>query len=98
MANDKPTNQRMGFGYSQARAAGLGGVRASRSPNQVNKLVKESKSNREYTRLLRIQMRIDPEWRQLIELRISEGHAPQTIYEEIRSIEHYAWTHRRKRL
>jgi hypothetical protein len=49
MTNDKPTSQRMGFGYGQARAAGLGGVRASRSPRQVNKIIQENKSAREAT-------------------------------------------------
>ena len=53
MTNDKPTSLRMGFGYGQARAAGLGGVRASRSPRQVNQILKENKSARDATESLR---------------------------------------------
>lgn len=58
MANDDPTSLRMGFGYRQARASGLGGLRPDRSPNQVNKYVSASKAARE----IRREVEADPEW------------------------------------
>ena len=58
MANDDPTSLRMGFGYHQARASGLGGVRSDRSPNQVNKYTSASKA----ARGLRREIEADPEW------------------------------------
>jgi hypothetical protein len=41
MANDPPSNLRMGFGYHQARAAGLGGLRQDKSPRQVNREISD---------------------------------------------------------
>ena len=90
MANDKPTSLRMGFGYGQARAAGLGGVRASRSPRQVNKILQENKSDRDATASLREAAK-DYHWALLITHRIEEGQTPQEISNEIYWIKRYAW-------
>jgi hypothetical protein len=78
MKNDKPTSLRRGFGYEQARAAGLGGVLASRSPRQVNKILKEKKSTRSATELLRESAQ-DPDWVPLIKYRVAEGQTPEQI-------------------
>ena len=90
MTNDKTTSQRMGFGYGQARAAGLGGVRASRSPRQVNKIIQENKSAREATEALREYAK-DPDYAILITHRAEEGSTPAQINEEISWIRRYAW-------
>jgi hypothetical protein len=90
MTNDKPTSLRMGFGYGQARAAGLGGVLTPRSPRQVNKILKENRSSREVTDSLREYAK-DHDWALLITHRIEEGNAPEQINEEIFWIRRYAW-------
>jgi hypothetical protein len=90
MTNDKPTSLRMGFGYGQARAAGLGGVRASRSPRQVNKILQENKSARDATESLREYVK-DLNWALLITHRVEEGNTPEQINEEISWIRRYAW-------
>lgn len=87
MANDHPTSLRMGFGYRDARAAGLGGIRADRSPRQYNKIVDENKAEREALNSLREAAK-DPEWIPLIEHRVAEKLAAQRIANEI------AWTER----
>ena len=88
--NDHPTSRRMGFGFEQARAAGLEGIRPDRSPRQVNKIIQESKETREAIRELQ-EVRADPEWKQLIEHRASQGHSAQEIAIELGWIKRYAW-------
>lgn len=89
MANDPPTNLRMGFGYEQARAAGLGGVRADRSPRQVNKIVEQNKIDRKAVQELR-EAAADPEWAPLIEHRVGEKRTAEQIAEEIYWIKRYS--------
>jgi len=59
----------MGFGYHQARKSGLGGIRADRSPNQVNQYTRASKAARK----LREEVQTDPAWAPFIEHWISDG-------------------------
>jgi hypothetical protein len=87
MRNDPPTNLRMGFGYRQARRAGLGGVRASRSPNQYNKAVDEN----EALRRLRRERELDSGWIPFIVHWIDEGISPERILELLSSAQHHAW-------
>jgi hypothetical protein len=89
MANDDPTSLRMGFGFHQARAAGLGGVRASRSPRQVNRHIKDNKAAREAIRHLQ-EAQKDEEWHPFIRHRIDEGRTAQEISDELRWIDRYA--------
>lgn len=96
MVNDKPTNQRMGFGYGEARAAGLGGIRADRSPRQVNKIIKENQSARKGISELK-QFLEDPEWMPLIKFRAAEGIRADDIANEIYWIKRYAWARLEKR-
>jgi hypothetical protein len=83
MANDPPTTLRMGFGYNQARAAGLGGLRADRSPRQVNRLIHDRKPVREATRYLRESIERDPEWTPFVEHWIREGLTALDIAESL---------------
>ena len=87
--NDHPTNRRMGFGFEQARAAGLDGVRPDRSPRQVNKIVRENKETRDAIRELQ-EVRDDPEWEAFIKHRASQGHDAQSIATEVYWIKRYA--------
>jgi hypothetical protein len=81
----------MGFGYGQARAAGLGGVRASRSPRQVNKIIQENKATREAIEALREYAK-DADYAILITHRVEEGCCTaEQIAEEIGWIRSYAW-------
>lgn len=48
----------MGLGYHQARAAGLGAIRESRSPRQVNIQIRTAQAARE----LRKKVEEDREW------------------------------------
>jgi hypothetical protein len=84
----------MGFGYGQARAAGLGGIRASRSPGQVNKITKENKESRHAIEKLR-EIAKDPEWKPYIEHRIAQGHSASEIAEEYYWMERYSRMRRR---
>jgi hypothetical protein len=90
MANDRPTSLRMGFGYGQARAAGLGGIRADRSPRQVNKIIKENRSNRTAIAELRYHAQ-DPDWIPLIEFLVAEGFSAEDISTEVYWLNRYAW-------
>jgi hypothetical protein len=89
MANDPPTSLRMGFGYYQARAAGLDGLREARSPRQVNRLIKDARAYRAVVDYLRKKAR-DPNWAALIKHRIDEGCNVSVIEEEIYWIDRYA--------
>jgi hypothetical protein len=75
MANDQPTSLRMGFGYGQARASGMGGIRADRSPNQVNLYVRESKA----ASMLREEVEADPDWKPFVEHWIRDGMSAEVI-------------------
>jgi hypothetical protein len=66
------------------------GVRASRSPRQVNKIIQENKSAREATEALREYAK-DPDYAILITHRAEEGSTPAQINEEISWIRRYAW-------
>ena len=90
MTNDKPTSLRMGFGYSQARAAGLDGIWQSRSPKQVNKITKENLSYRGAITDLR-KLRDDPDWVPLIKFCVANGMSAAEISEEIYWINRFAW-------
>jgi hypothetical protein len=79
MANDRPTSLRMGFGYGQARASGLGGIRADRSPNQVNHYISESK----VARKLREEVEADPGWGPFVEHWIRDGMSAQVTYDAL---------------
>jgi hypothetical protein len=81
----------MGFGYGQARAAGLGGIRASRSPSQVNKIIQENKSAREAIESLREYAK-DADYAILITHRAEEGCTAEEINEEIGWIRRYAFS------
>lgn len=87
--NDPPTNLRMGFGYGQARAAGLGGVRASRSPRQVNKITLENREVRQAIDSLR-RAALDPAWHPYISHRVAEGCSAAAIAEEWQWMERYS--------
>lgn len=58
MRNDPPTSLRRVYGYHQARAAGLGGIRIDRSPRQVNREIKENQA----ARRLKDEIKKDSEW------------------------------------
>lgn len=89
MANDDPTSLRMGFGYRQARAAGLGGIRAPRSSRQVNSIIRENRANHEATEKLRAAVQ-NPDWIPLVEHRAAQGLTAEKIEDEIYWIERYA--------
>lgn len=67
MANDDPTSLRMGFGYHQARAAGMGGIRTARSSKQVNRLIRANEVTRKATVWLREEVEHDPDWIPFVE-------------------------------
>jgi hypothetical protein len=79
----------MGFGYHQARAAGLGGIRESRSPRQVNLHIKDAKANRNAVQYLRDKAK-DPNWELLIRFRAAEGRCAEEIESEVYWIDRYA--------
>jgi hypothetical protein len=90
MVNDKPTHLRMGFGYGQARAAGLGGLRTPRSPRQVNKIANGNRTLRAATDQIR-EFAKDPEWVPLIKHLVSEGLPAEEISDELYWVRRYAW-------
>jgi hypothetical protein len=94
MANDKPTSLNMRFGYDQHRASGMGGMRAPRSPNQVNKITRENKSARTATDHLR-DAKNDSDWARLIRHRAAQGVTAEEISDEIYWIERYARARKR---
>jgi hypothetical protein len=63
----------MGFGYHQARAAGLRGLRTDRSPNQVNRIIDNRKTERAGICYIRGMVESDPEWGPFVEHWVSEG-------------------------
>jgi hypothetical protein len=92
--NDPPTSLRMGFGYGQARAAGLGGIRASRSPRQVNEITKENKEARQAIGKLH-EIAKDPVWKPYIEHRVAEGCSAAEIADEYYWMDRYLRMRRR---
>jgi hypothetical protein len=86
MANDPPTSLRMGFGYHQARKSGVGGIRQDRSPNQINKAIKENKA----ARLLREAVEADPDWGRFVEHWILEGMTAEVTYDALYRARAYA--------
>ncbi len=90
MANDPPTSLRMGFGYHQARAAGLDGIRQSRSPQQVNRYVAKNKETRETIRFLR-EAANDPHWKPFITHRVAEGRNARQISVELHAMRMYTF-------
>jgi len=84
----------MGFGYKQARAAGLRGIRADRSPGQVNRTVAKSKEERECVYYLRAAVEADPEWGPFIAHWVNEGLSAEATYQSLICARHYAkWMH-----
>ena len=73
MANDPPTTLRMDFGYRKARAAGMGGIRADRSPKQASRIIKENKRERDAAKAAD-ELRSDPGWKQFVDWHLSEGY------------------------
>jgi len=53
MANDKPTNLRMEFGYERARASGVTGFSTSLSVRRVNRDINENQATRQLNDELR---------------------------------------------
>jgi hypothetical protein len=90
MRNDPPSTLRRIHGYQQARAAGLGGIRADRSPKQFNRAVDEQKATREAMREL-VEAKNDPEWVPFIVFRAREGRAALEIATELYWIKRFAW-------
>src|SRR5258708_7743753 len=90
MANDDPTNLRMGFGYHQARAAGLKGIQASRSPKQVNRIIEENKTERDAVKLIRQTVKNDPDWAPFVEHWVREGLSADQIYDSLFYAQAYA--------
>jgi len=76
----------MGFGYRQAREAGLGGIRGSRSPQQVNRLIEETK----IARKLREIVTDDPEWAPFVQHWIMEKLPPADILQSYYNARHDA--------
>jgi len=81
----------MGFGYHQARVAGLGGLRTDRSPRQVNRLIDERKTERDALRHLREEVERDPEWAPFVEHWILEGLTAPDIWESLRCAKYDVW-------
>jgi hypothetical protein len=90
MRNDPPSTLSRRHGYQQARAAGLGGIRADRSPKQVNRYLKEQKTTREAIREL-IEAKNDPEWVPFLIFRAGEGRTALEIATELYWMKRYSW-------
>lgn len=91
MRNDPPTSLRRGYGYRQARAAGLGGVRADRSPRQVNNYIKARKADDNGKEYLRDEIHKDPEWGPFVEHWIREGLSVNDVVNALYNAKYYAW-------
>jgi hypothetical protein len=94
MANDPPTTLRMGFGYHQARASGLRGLRTDRSPNQVNRIIGDRKTERAAIRYIREMVEGDPEWGPFVEHWVREGLGADDISTALYNAQFYAWLRR----
>ena len=91
MANDQPTSLRMGFGYGQARASGMGGIRADRSPDQVNREISE----RKVAKQIREEVELDPEWGPFVEHWIRERLEAQDILQALWNAKFDVWRRRK---
>jgi hypothetical protein len=78
----------MGFGYHQARSAGLGGIRAHRSPRQVNRIINERKDENEALRQI-AEAGQDPEWKAYLKHRHEQRCSAQEIARELGWMERY---------
>jgi hypothetical protein len=87
MANDEPTNLRMGFGYREARASGLTGFQEERSPRQVNRDLKAN----QIARRLRDEVSKDPEWSPFVEHWVRSGLSPQEVLQSLHNAQFNAW-------
>jgi hypothetical protein len=75
----------MGFGYPQARAAGLSQFRRERSVRHFNEEVMEAQEVRQ----LRKEIDRDPEWGPFARAWIEEGHCAANVLEAIDRAKHY---------
>ena len=91
MANDPPTALSMRFGYHQARASGLGGVRESRSPRQVNKFIEES----QVARKLRAEVEKDTEWGPFVKHWIEDSRSADETFRALYRAQMYVWLKRK---
>lgn len=87
MANDPPTNLRMGFGYQQARQSGLGGVRADRSPRAVNKITRVNK----LVKGLLDEIEKDPGWEPFVVHWLSNGNSIEVTRDSLNRAKLYAY-------
>jgi hypothetical protein len=78
VVNDKPTNQRMGFGFAQAKAAGVPYVGA-RAVSAMNADLRE----RHFANALRVTLQKFPNFADLIEMAVKNGHSAEDIFEMI---------------
>ena len=90
MANDPPSSLRMGFGYHQARASGLGGIRESRSPRQVNKLIEKNQIGRKVLS----EVERDAEWGPFVAHWIESGRSVDETYDALHRAKMYLWLKR----
>jgi hypothetical protein len=86
----------MGFGYRQARAAGLGGLRSDRSPRQVNRFVNDRKSEREAAAWLREQVANDPEWGPFVEHWVRKGLSASEVQQSLANAQFDVWLRRKQ--
>jgi hypothetical protein len=91
MANDPPTNLRMGFGYHQARQSGMGGIRQDRSPNQVNREIDE----RQIAKQIREVIESDPEWAPFVAHWVKEKVKARDIIQSLSNAQVDAWRRRK---
>jgi hypothetical protein len=91
MANDPPTNLRMGFGFHQARAAGLGGIREDRSPRQVNRLIKQRARRKKNIAYIREVLGFDPGWGPFVEHWVREGLNPEDVANSLHDAKFHMW-------
>lgn len=75
MVNDKPTSQRMGFGYQQAKAAGVPYI-APRSIYAMNTEVRE----RHFAKALKATLLKFPEFSDLVEAAVRQGSTAEEIF------------------
>jgi|KBSSwiStaDraftv2_1062776.scaffolds.fasta_scaffold341951_3 hypothetical protein len=91
MRNDPPTTLRRVYGYHQARASGVGGVRADRSPRQVNRYWAERKEANENIEYVRQIVDADPEWLPFVLHWKGEGLTVAQIADSLHDAKYYMW-------
>ena len=77
LVNDRPSNQRMGFGFEQARAAG-GALVAPRPVGVVNFLLQQRTATRELRKLVQHAPFVEQKLREFIALN-GATHSPDYI-------------------